>query len=264
MQENAIIDRVRRGWRAIVVGAVLGAVVFTAYSFLSRSAGVFSQTMTYQLSDPRAAMAELGLDVEMGVEDTAMGVADMLQATAVDSFALGDVRVVARGVDGSRLVAVTITGSEGDVTEAAQTLLTVFPQDRAEQIAESADRAIVSIDAEREILVEEVAELDAQLDALPAEGSDVVRERLLLDRVETTRQILDAERQVGDLERLQQQDPAVSTRLVSTTSGESVGTSPFTAVPLGLVFGALVGLVVVLTRSDRSPEAPADRSVPVA
>jgi len=254
MAEHQLTHRLRRGWRAILIGALLGALLFAAYAVLSRWSGDYSKTLTFQLSDPKATMAELNLSPDLGVEDTAVGVADLLQSTAIDSFDLKHVRVVARGVDGSRMVAVTVTGSPDAVKTASSILTDAFPKDRAQQFTETADRAIASMEAKRDQLQDEVAKLDDEVAVLDPQRDDVFRERLLLDRLETTRQLSDTERQLGDLQRLRDQDPLASTVLVAS-SEKSVGTSVLKAALLGLIFGALVAMVVVLTRPAPQVEA---------
>lgn len=256
MDQNGIVEKVRRGWRAVLIGAVLGGLLFGAYAMLSRSAGSFSQRITFQLADPEATVAATGLDRPLTSDDTAVGVADLLQSTATDRYGLENVRVTARGIDGSRTVIVTITGPEDDVQAAAAVIEVEFPNDRAAEQDAAIQRAIESVTSARESFIAEVTQLDDEIATL-SEADGVLRERLLLDRLETTRQVLASEQQIADLERLLNQDPAEGTRLLLAASGESVGASPISAVVLGLLFGALVGLVVVLTRPSAATGATA-------
>lgn len=261
MDHLGIVGRLQLGWRAILMGAVLGALLFSAYAMLTRSAGSYSTTLTYQLADPKAMMAELNLAEALGVQESATGVAGLLQAAAVDSYKLDDVRIGARGIDGSRTVVVTLTGERDAVAIASTVLQDEFPNDRAALLARAAERALVSTSDARDLLKDEVTRLDDEVAKLDLDDG-VLRERLLLDRLETTRAVLAAERQIRDLGRLGDQDPFEVTRLVVADEGVLVGTSIVAALWLGLVFGALAGFVVLLSRQDqsasKSPKQPVE------
>lgn len=259
MRDNKVVERLRLGWAAVGVGAVLGGLLFGAYGLLSRTAGTHTQVLTFELADPRSTMTALGLSDLLGVEDSAVGVADVLQTTASDTYDLDDgVRLTARGIDGSRSVVVTLTGAQSAVEQSATTFQEQFPADRAAALAETADRAIESTSSALELLRAEVVELDRQVAELDT-GDGVLRERLLLDRLATTRSVLATERELQDLDLLRRQPPDAMTELVSISPVRSVGTSPLSATLLGLIFGALGGMVVVLTR--QSPESDPDHSL---